>query len=240
MRSASSKSIGSLESPLSVLLANKYWQIWDSAPAPVPGPGPGQDAEETAAETVPPWMACALNGFVHNPLARSAGLCLVTVRSLRQPQSRLCHERKTLFHTGDTLLGWRNGRRVRLRGAWGNLWGFESPPEHQSSFAENRGPLQAGRDIKNCPALPSHSLGHKKAAAIRGNCGGRRRINLGIICRKLRLQCIDWCRQGRGHCCRTGHIGLSHRLLASGGRCSSRCRICRHPRRIQRSCRNRY
>ncbi len=32
----------------------------------------------------------------------------------------------------DTQLGWRNGRRVRLRGAWGNLWGFESPPEHQS------------------------------------------------------------------------------------------------------------
>ena len=30
----------------------------------------------------------------------------------------------------DTQLGWRNGRRVRLRGAWGNLWGFESPPEH--------------------------------------------------------------------------------------------------------------
>ncbi len=58
-----------------------------------------------------------------HPLLGSGPLALTSSISLR-------NERKALFHTGDTLLGWRNGRRVRLRGVWGNLWGFESPPEH--------------------------------------------------------------------------------------------------------------
>ncbi len=58
-----------------------------------------------------------------HPLLGSGPLALTSSISPR-------NERKALFHTGDTLLGWRNGRRVRLRGVWGNLWGFESPPEH--------------------------------------------------------------------------------------------------------------
>ena len=62
-----------------------------------------------------------------HPLLGSCPLALTSSISLR-------NERKALFHTGDTLLGWRNGRRVRLRGVWGNLWGFESPPEHHFSL----------------------------------------------------------------------------------------------------------
>ena len=58
-----------------------------------------------------------------HPLLGNSPLALTSSISPR-------NERKALFHTGDTQLGWRNGRRVRLRGVWGNLWGFESPPEH--------------------------------------------------------------------------------------------------------------
>ena len=60
------------------------------------------------------------------PLLYESPLALTPSKSPR-------NERNILCQTEDTLLGWRNGRRVRLRGVWGNLWGFESPPEHPFS-----------------------------------------------------------------------------------------------------------